>query len=139
MNFEIGSVLFVVLQKLIDVNYVVIDLLVEVFQLMFYCCLEDKIKGKMINEISFFCDFFFLSIFKIFVNVRDELVLYVLKCNSKDFDEFIKNYVCILVLLNGNELKCLRQLVNFNKEVFFFFYYDDGMFFFGKESMFLNL
>ena len=138
MNPEIGSVSFAVLQKLTDANYVVIDLPAEVFQSMLHCRLEDKIKGKTINETRFFRDLLFPSISKISANVRDELVLYALKRNSKDFDELIKNHACIPASPNGNELKCPRQLVNPNKEASFLFCHDDGMFPFGKESTFLN-
>ena len=138
MNPEIGSVSFAVLQKLTDVNYVVIDLPAEVFQSILDCRLGDKIKRKTFNETRFFRDLLFPSISKISANIRNELVLYALKRNSKDFDELIKNYACIPASPNGNKLKCPRQLVNPNKEASFLFCRDDGMFPFGKESTFLN-
>ena len=138
MNPEIGNVSFAVLQQLTDVNYVVIDLPAEVFQSILDCNLGDKIKGKAFNETRFFCDLLFPNIFKIPANVRDELVFYALKCNSKDFDELIKNYACIPASPNGNELKCPGQLVNPNKEASFLFCRDDGKFPFGKENTFLN-
>ena len=137
MDPEIGNVSFAVLQQFAGAN-VVIDLPSEVFQSMLHCHLGDKIKGNMYNKTRFFCDLFFPNILEVPANVRDELVLYALTQNSKDFDELVKRHACVPASPNGNVLKCPSQLVNPRKEASFLFCRDDGRFPCGNEDTFLN-
>lgn len=65
------------------------------------CGLEEEINVRSYSKIEFFCDIFFLNIVVFLLNLRDVLILYVLDVNRVEFFKLMKLYVCILVLLVG--------------------------------------
>ena len=137
-NPQIGKVSFEVFRLLKRLNYLVIDLPVEVFQSFLRCDLWDKIKGKTYDESRFFRDLFFPNIMKVPSHLRDQLVLYALKHNTRDYDELLKKNDCIPVSPSGKTLKCPSQLVNPKKEASFLFSHADSRFPCGEEETFLN-
>ena len=137
-NLQIGSVSSEVFRHLKKLNYVVIDLPDEVFQSFLRCDLWDKIKGNTYDESRFFRDVFFPNIPKVPSNLRDQLALYALKHNARDYDELLKTNDCIPVSPRGKTLKCPSQLVNPSKEASVLFSHADGRFPCGEGETFLN-
>ena len=137
-NLQIGHVSFEVFRHLKKLSYAVIDLPDEVFQSFLRCELWDKIKGKTYDESRFFRDLFFPNISKVPSHLRDQLVLYALKHNTRDYDELLKTSACIPVSPRGKTLQSPSQLVNPSKEVSFLFSHADSRFPYGEEDTFLN-
>ncbi|PFX28348.1 sacsin-like [Stylophora pistillata] len=125
---QIGDLCFKVLKLLVQDNGAVIDLPRNVFDSFKKYGLEEKIHSRSYDERRFFLELFFPKIGVVPPDLRDNLVLYAIDTQRKEFSDTIKAYACISVSPDRHKLKCPSQLIHPNRSAAILFSPEDERF-----------
>ena len=135
---QVGDISFEALQLLAKGKEVVIDLPGDVYQSFVDYDLASEIQARSYSKVRFFREVFFPNIGSVPSDLRDNLVLYALNVESKDFHDMLKTFPCIPASPNGEELKCPGQLVHPYRRAASLFCPEDARFPCGRRETFLD-